>query len=564
MPSNPDPENIGKGRGRFPVVGIGASAGGLEACLEFLAALPPRTGMAFVLVQHLEPHHESHLPEILARATKMPVIHAQDGFRVESDHMYVVPPNVTLTIKDGTLRLSPRPEGTSQYHPIDQFFFSLAEDQGSCAIGVVLSGSSSDGAQGLRAIKCASGTTFSQTEESAKCGGMPHSAIATGAVDFILAPRSIGVEIARMSTHPYLFVTGEATDDAADFEHNPDDVQKILGRLRSATRVDFTKYKQNTIRRRIARRMLVNDVASLRDYIAHLDGHPAEIQDLYRDILISVTQFFREPAMFRALARIESELLKKRNRNAPFRIWSAGCASGEEAYSLAIALVEIIEAAGLSIPIQLFGTDISENAIDRARAAVYPELIQQEVSPERLNRFFTRVETGYRISKRIRESCIFARHDLIRDPPFSQLDLVGCRNLLIYLGTEAQQRVLPALHYSLKPDGLLILGSAESIGNRSDLFAVVDNENKIFSRKPSASRFTMTMPDPKGFENFTADRKLNGKPAAPTLAQIEVRATRLLRDLYAPPGVTINDSMQIVHFHGQTSLYLEPPSGEAS
>jgi two-component system CheB/CheR fusion protein len=549
---------------RFPVVGIGASAGGLEACIELLTSLPGRTGMAFVVVQHLEPHHESHLPEILARSTTMEVLQARDGTPLEADHLYVVPPNVVLTIQDSTLHLAPRSDGANQYFPIDQFFFSLADDQGTRAIGVILSGGSSDGALGLRAIKCASGTTFSQTEESAKYGGMPHSAIATGAVDFILTPRSIAGELARISAHPYLTDASTGFDEGAGIAQDDENFQKILLRLRAATRVDFTQYKQNTIRRRIARRMLVHNVETVREYVAHLDAHPEELNDLYRDILISVTQFFREPAMFTALSGILTGVLQKRDRNAPFRIWCAGCATGEEAYSLAIAITEIMETAGLSTPIQLFGTDISDSAIDRARAAIYPEQVQEEVSEERLSRFFTRVERGYRISSSIRECCIFARHDLIRDPPFSQLDLVSCRNVLIYLGGVAQQRVLPSLHYSLKPAGLLILGSAESIGTRADLFEVVDNDNKIFSRKLSSSRFTMTLPDPKNFETFVAERKAQEMPIATALAHVESRAGRILRDLYAPPGVTINDAMQIVHFHGQTSLYLEPPPGEAS
>ena len=414
---------------RFPIAGIGASAGGLEACLAFLAALPSKTGMAFVLVQHLEPTYESHLPEILSRGTAMPVIQASEGVRVEQDHLYVIPPNVMLVIKDGVLHLSPRGESSTPHYPIDQFFHSLADDQGSYAIGVILSGSSSDGAQGLRSIKCAPGTTFCQDEESAKYGGMPHSAIATGAVDFILPPVAIAAELARISAHPYLVnqdlasqaIAADRSDTAEDGlagDQNREDIRKILSMLRKASGVDFSQYKGNTIRRRIARRMLVNNCTSLSEYGAYLDRDSSEINDLYRDILISVTQFFREPDTFAALARLEAKYLQNRDRNPPFRIWAAGCATGEEAYSLAIAVAEVIEAAGLAIPIQLFGTDISEIAIDRARAGDYPDSIQADVSPERLSRFFTKTETGYRISKQIRESCIFARHDLDQGSAF--------------------------------------------------------------------------------------------------------------------------------------------------
>jgi two-component system CheB/CheR fusion protein len=558
-------------KGRFPIAGIGASAGGLEATIELLKGLPPRTGIAFILVQHLDAHHESHLPEILSRATAMPVRQVEEGVRVEPDHVYVVPPNAELGIHDGTLHLSPRSESAQQYYPIDHFFFALAEDQGTYSIGVILSGSASDGAQGLRAIKCAAGTTFCQSEESAKYGSMPHSAIATGAVDFILPAHAIGEVLARISRYPLLADPESLSAPMEDSEDSDrvtaddaENYQKVLSLLRSATHVDFAQYKPNTIRRRIGRQMLVHSFESLRDYAAYLERHPPAVSDLYRDLLISVTQFFREPTMFSSLARIVSESLPKRDRNTPFRLWVAGCATGEEAYSLAILTTEAMEAAGLTIPVQLFGTDISEMAIDRARAGVYPESIEKEVSPGRLSRFFTRTETGYRISKTIRECCIFARHDLVRDPPFSQLDLVSCRNVLIYLGVPAQQRILAALHYCLRPDGLLILGSAESVGNRTDLFEAQDYESKIYSKKFSSNRFTMTMADPKGFASVPPVPKVSETAARPTLAQIEVRATRILRDLYAPPGVTINDSMHIVHFHGQTSSYLQPPSGEAS
>jgi two-component system, chemotaxis family, CheB/CheR fusion protein len=548
----------------FSIVGIGGSAGGLEACIEFLSALPTTTGMAFILVQHLEPNHQSHLPEILSRATKMPVVHAEEDLRVQPEHLYVIPPNTVLTIKDGALHLAPRSESSSQYYPIDQFFFSLAEDVGPRAIGVILSGASSDGSQGLRAIKCAAGTTFCQSEKSAKYTVMPRSASATSAVDFILPPRSIAAEVARISRHPYLSDLTENFDSEADLQNSEEEVGKILWLLRGASKVDFTQYKQNTIRRRIARRMLVHNLATPREYLDFLNQRPEELAELFRDILISVTQFFREPDAYDALARIESALIGQRDRNAPFRIWSAGCATGEESYSLAIAITEVIEAAGLDTPIQLFGTDISEGAIDRARSAIYPESILREVTPERLNRFFTRVESGYRIAHAIRESCIFARHDLTRDPPFSQLDLVSCRNVLIYFGSAAQQRVLPSLHYSLKPEGLLFLGSAESIGPHSDLFEGIDDQNKIFSRKGTSSNYSVTLPDPRAFKDPAPERTPNGQSAAASLAGVESRATRMLRDQYAPPGVTINDSMTIVHFHGPTSLFLEPPTGEAS
>lgn len=547
----------------FPVVGIGASAGGLEAFLDLFSALPPDTGMAFILVQHLEPHHASQMSAILSRSTKMPVVEASDGLRIQPNRVYVIPPNAAMTIKDRTLRLSPRTESNHPHHPIDIFFRSLAEDQGGGAIGIVLSGTGSDGAHGLQMIKCAAGTTIAQ-DESAKFEGMPQSAAATSTLDFVLPPKEIAAELVRISAHPFAAGGVEPPERAPTFEHGERNMQVILDRLRRATKVDFSEYKQNTVRRRIARRMLVHNVTTLEDYVSVLENKPSEIDDLYRDLLISVTSFFREPGTFQALPALISNLLKIRKRESPYRVWVAGCATGEEAYSLAIVIAETIEAAGLTTPIQLFGTDISEASIDHARKAVYPDLIEREISPLRLRKFFTRVDSGYRVVKSIRDRCIFARHDLVRDPPFSQLDLASCRNVLIYLGPAAQQRALPALHYSLKPDGLLILGGAETIGTRSDLFDVVDSENKIFSKKLNPRRFAMTMPDPVGLEPLAVDQKAKDLAAAPTIIEIEICATKILRDLFAPPGVIVDDSMQILHFHGHTSAYLQPPAGEAS
>ena len=401
----------------FPVVGIGASAGGLDAASELLEALPPGLGMAFVLVQHLEPHHESELASILSRFTKMPVRQVHDGAKVEPDHLYVIPPNTVMTLESGILRLTPRNLSAKPHLPIDSFFVSLAEDQGSNAIAVVLSGGASDGAQGIRAVKTRDGITFCQDEKSAKFGGMPHSAAATGAVDFVLPPKEIAAELVRIRSHPYISPV-ERSDGGLGFGDG--DLRKIFQMLRAASKVDFSNYKQSTIRRRIGRRMLVHQMTSLAEYAEFLQKNPADIVDLYRDILICVTSFFREPSTFEALARAVSEALSRRPPDDPFRIWVAGCATGEEAYSIAIAALERIDAANLRTPIQVFGTDIGEIAIDRARAGIYSQQIESELTPDRLHRFFTRIDAGYRISQAIRDQCVFARHDLTADPPFSK------------------------------------------------------------------------------------------------------------------------------------------------
>ncbi|HEY4360015.1 MAG TPA: chemotaxis protein CheB [Bryobacteraceae bacterium] len=543
---------------QFHIVGIGASAGGLEALIELFEALDNDTGMAFVVVQHLEPRSESHLAEILTRSTKMPVVQAHEGEQVEPDHVYVIPPNTVMIIEKGALHLAPRPESPRPHYPIDAFLESLANDHASGAIGLILSGSASDGAQGIRLIKIHGGTTFAQDERSAKYGGMPHSAIATGAVDFVLPPAQIAEELRRIDSHPYLTAPLQRLDEPLGEAEEDHELLQILDRLKSATRVDFSNYKVSTIRRRLGRRMVVHHLNHLREYLEFLDSHPGEIHELYRDILICVTSFFREPEMFESLAKVVRDYLVDRGTDEPFRIWTPGCATGEEAYSLAMIANEVIQQARSECPVQVFGTDISDTAIDRARAGVYNEKTTTDVSPERLQRFFTLTDSGYRINQAIRDCCVFAKHDLTSDPPFSQMDLVSCRNVFIYLSSALQQRVLPALHYSLKPSGLLILGSAETVGNRSDLFGIVDQDRRIYVKRqvPSHVSFDLTAPLREKSPGSTAAMPRPMMPA-PTLMDLEARAARILRDLYAPAGVLINGDMQILHFHGHTGFYLE-------
>jgi two-component system, chemotaxis family, CheB/CheR fusion protein len=547
---------------QFYVVGIGASAGGLEALRELLHALPPHTGMAFVIVQHLEPTYESQLAEILSRSTPIPVIQTAEGQAVQPDHVFVIPPNTVMIVKQRVLHLAPRSESLTPHNPIDIFFESLAADQGPRAVGVVLSGAASDGAQGIRIIKRNLGITFSQDEESARYGGMPHSAIATGAVDLVLPPAGIAAELAKLASRAYAPPSEQPPEEPLFPEEANGDFQKVLDLLRSATKVDFGQYKQSTIRRRIGRRLFVHNFSALHEYVDFLATHPAEIDALYRDVLINVTSFFREPEMFRALTTAISQCLQNRTGDQPFRVWVPGCATGEEAYSLAITVFEVLQASGRGAAIQVFGTDISDSAIDAARAGVYPETIQADIPPERLRRYFSRVDSGFRIDQQIREKCVFAKHDLTGDPAFSQMDLVSCRNVFIYLNAALQQRLLPALHYSLKPEGLLVLGSAETVGSRSDLFGVVDNENRIFSKKPVLSQLAM---EPKPSD--PAERTPNTWPPKQnlirTVMDLEGRAARILRDLFAPAGVLINSALQVLHTHGQTESYLEQVPGSS-
>ncbi len=542
----------------FPIVGIGGSAGALEAFTRLLQALPNNTDMAFVIVQHLDPHHSSHLPEILAKSTSMPVRNVEDGLSIQPNEVYVIPPNATMILEDGVLRLSPRTTGL--HLPVDAFFSSLARVQGGRAIGVILSGNASDGSQGVRAIKEECGITFAQDEESAQHIGMPRSAIATGGIDYVLPPADIARELARLSGHPYVRPQPQKPQ-AEILPAGNGELTKIFQILRSRTQVDFTHYKANTVRRRIGRRMIVKRSAALQEYIQVLEKDPVEARELYRDLLISVTNFFRDPAVFDALKLIIKDTLATRKSSEPFRVWVPGCASGEEVYSLAICLKELIQGLELNVPLQLFGTDISDLALERARAATYADSIDQDVSPERLRQFFNRVDRGFQVSKSIRESCIFARQDVINDPPFGHMDLISCRNLLIYLDSTLQRKILPVFHYSLNEKGLLMLGSAESIGEASDLFSAVDKQNRIYTRKAAPLRLTMMLTP-----HLSASAEFEIPKVHATLHGLDLqkKADLVLQSKYSPPAVVIDGDYQILHFRGQTGFYLEPTPGQAT
>jgi two-component system CheB/CheR fusion protein len=557
--SSGDETDISPPRGHeFPIVGIGGSAGGLEAFTKLLQALPNDTDMAFVIVQHLDPHHQSHLPEILAKTSSMPVRNVEDGMAVQPNNVFVIPPNATMVLEDGVLRLAPRASGL--HLPVDAFFQSLARVQGGRAIGVVLSGNASDGSQGVKAIKEECGITFAQDEASAQHIGMPRCAIATGAIDYILAPADIARELVNLSGHPY--VRPQPTEPKAEvLPAGNGELAKIFQILRSRTRVDFSHYKVNTIRRRIGRRMIIKRSGSLQDYLQLIEKDAFEVRELYRDLLISVTSFFRDGAVFSALTRQLKDALASRKSTDPFRVWVPGCASGEEVYSLAICLTELIEELGLDTPLQLFGTDISDLALERARAATYHDSIEQDVSPERLRRFFNRVDRGFQVVKAIRESCIFARQDVINDPPFGHMDLISCRNLLIYFDTTLQRKILPIFHYALNDTGLLLLGSAESIVEASDLFSVVDKPNRIYTRKPALMRLTMSL---RPQSSAAVDFEIPKGPTTMHGLDLQKKADLVLQSKYSPPAVVIDGDFQILHFRGQTGFYLEPTPGHAT
>jgi two-component system, chemotaxis family, CheB/CheR fusion protein len=556
-------------KGAFPIVGIGASAGGIEAFTQTLEHLPSDTGMAFVFIQHLHPDYESALTEILGRQTTMPVVEAKDDMAVRPNHVYVIPPDAYLGIFGGMLLLLPRPHGHERRLPIDQFFRYLAEDHRTRAIGIVLSGTGSDGVLGLKAIKAEGGITFAQDEASAKYDGMPRSAVASGAVDFVLSPSGIAAELARIARHPYIVEehaggTPELLSDAAE------SLDKIFMLMRRHSGHDFTYYKHTTIRRRIRRRMLLHKLDRMEDYVRFAQEHPAELDDLFQDILINVTSFFRDPEAFEVLReKVFPTIVPDPPPAHPVRIWVPGCSTGEEAYSVAIAFLEYLGEHGATTPTQVFATDIDEVAIARARTGIYPENIAQDVSTERLRRFFVKVEGGYQVCKSIRDMCVFAVQDVTRDPPFSRMDFISCRNLLIYLGPVLQKRVMRVFHYALNPHGFLLLGTAESIGEHSELFRVVDAKEKVYAKKsivsPVLLDLSTALEAPSPAQSRDPGRRLTGR-RQPVAGPFDVQreADRVLMSSYVPPAVVINDNMEILLFRGRSGAYLEPASGEAS
>src|SRR5438309_3522046 len=543
-------------RASFPIVGVGASAGGLEAFTQLLKALPSRTGVAYVLVQHLDPTHESALTELLTKTTEMPVREVTDATLVEPNHVYVIPPNVDMVISQGILRLTPRTETCGHHMPIDRFLSSLAEDKGSNAIGVILSGTASDGTLGLATIKAEGGITLAQDEKSAKFDGMPQSAIAAGCVDLVLPPDGIAEELARICEHPY--VAHSPSSKIAELIPDSDPhLKNILLSLRMANKIDFSDYKPANIKRRILRRMTLHKIEKVKEYAHFLQRHPAEVEALCEDILIHVTSFFRDPGAFEALkTEVFPTILKHRSAEEPIRIWVPGCSTGEEVYSHAVSLLEFLGDRRGNIPIQLFGTDLSQAGIEKARAGIYPESIAADVSPERLPRFFAKVEGGYRIAKTIRDMCVYARQNLVQDPPFSRIDVISCRNVLIYLGPVLQNRIMPIFHYALKPRGFLMLGGSEGIvGTASDLFELMDRKHKIYCRKSTPSGLHFDFAASQYPTHLASDKQTQKREGVVQLLDLRKEADRILLTKYAPVAVVINDDMEVLESRGHVGLY---------
>ncbi len=547
----------------FPIVGIGASAGGLEAFTQLLSHLPNNPGMALVFVQHLAPQHESALSELLGRATRTIVTEVKDDMAVERDRIYVIPPNTNMAIQKGHLRLVPRTPD-QRHLPIDYFLRSLAEELGGRAIGVILSGTASDGTLGLKAIKTEGGITFAQDARSARYADMPRNAVAAGCVDFVLSPEGIARELVRIAHHPYLLEPRPFEEGGEMPAEGEEHLRRIFTLLRSASGVDFTHYKHTTIKRRIKRRMVLLKLQSFRDYVSYLEEHRAELDALYQDILIHVTGFFRDPVVFEALkTKVFPVLMQDRRPGAPIRIWVPGCSTGEEAYSIAICLMEYLGDTAGTQEIQIFATDISDAALERARAGLYMENIAAEVSPERLRRFFIKTPNGYQIIKSMRDKFVFARQDVSKDPPFSRLDLISCRNLLIYLGAFLQKHIIPVFHYALRPTGFLLLGSSETIGAFADHFTLLDKKNKIYAKRATTLRLPLEF---SGMSEYDAGRiARKGVYEEPTPGfDMQKEADRILLSRFAPAGVIVNSDYEIVQFRGRTGPFLEPTPGQAS
>jgi two-component system CheB/CheR fusion protein len=565
----------------FPIVGVGASAGGLEAFTQLLKHLPVDTGMGFVLVQYLDPAHESALASILGKATLMPVREVSNDMRIQPNHVYVIPPNANLTVADGVLKLQPRSQNRGARRSIDFFFESLAAQQREQAIGVILSGTATDGTLGLEAIKAEGGIAFAQ-DASAKCDSMPHSAVVAGCVDFVLSPEKIAKELARIAKHPYIAGTSlgngpphsrsSRPQAEANAKQNPSisaaeiDFRGILLLLRNHRGVDFSLYKPKTIQRRVSRRMVLNKQNDLGRYAGFLKGNAIELDALYSDMLISVTGFFRNSEAFESLKRkVFPELLQQeRRRDEPVRAWVLGCSTGQEAYSIAMAFAEFCEPRESAPRLQIFATDLNEAVLNKARAGFYTKSLVADMSPDRLRRFFVEEQGGYRITKSLREGVIFARQNVLSDPPFSRMDLISCRNLLIYIEPKFQKKIMPAFHYALKPKGFLFLGASESIGSFSELFEPIDKKQKIFLKS--------NVPTPRSHRPVSKTPSV-AKEESPALRAPQIldagsnaqrEADRLALTLFAPPGVLINADFQILQFRGPTGTFLQPPTGKPS
>ncbi|HEY4207482.1 MAG TPA: CheR family methyltransferase [Puia sp.] len=548
------------GNNACPVVAIGASAGGLEALIQLVQNLSSDTGAAYVILQHLSPDHDSSLAELLAKKSLLMVQQVQEGMPVEPDRLYVMQPGTNLTIADNKFSVTPISKG-HRANSIDHFLAALAPSHQGRAIAVILSGTATDGSEGIRAIKSEGGITFAQ-DHTARFQGMPRHAIDSGFVDFVLPPDKIATELKAILKGVY-----QNDNQIENIETNEESLRKIHVILLHKHDVDFTLYKQTTIVRRIIRRMSLNRLTSLEQYIRLLRENSAEVDLLYKDLLINVTSFFREPTLYTSLSKkIFPTLLKGRRFNDPIRIWIPACATGEEPYSIAICLFEYLKDKAMSTPLQIFATDLSEPAIAKARSGIYNQNSLMNVSPQRMRKFFVKIDGNYQIIKPIRDVCIFATHNLLKDPPFSRMDIISCQNVLIYMEHAAQKKIMQAFHYALRPSKYLLLGKSETIGSSTDLFDQIDKDLRIYIRKsaPANMQFNFSvrnnylLPDGDG-----QDEKMPPEQQVKEI-DIEKEAEKAMLSMYMPSSVLVNKDLHIMRFYGSTFPYLQPASGKAS
>ena len=546
----------------FPIVGIGASAGGLAAVEQFLAAMPAEAaqGMALVLVQHLDPDHKSLLLDLVRKCTDIEVAWAVDGAQVLPGRAYIMPPNTEMALSGGRLVLTDPALPRGLRLPINHFFRALAGDQGERAVCIVLSGTGSDGTLGVRAVKGEGGMAIAQAPETADYDGMPRSAIGTGLIDFVLPPSEMPAQVLEYARRAF----GHAPQAAgAAAPGAPDPLPQVLNVLYERCGHDFSHYKRNTLRRRVERRMAVTKIDLMQDYVTLLRDDALEVETLFRELLIGVTQFFRDAPAFEALAaEALSRLVRAHDPGDPVRVWVPGCSTGEEAYSIAMLLQEQAGSLRRNVPAQVFASDIDADAIERARTASYPDSISADVSPERLARFFVQDGSAYVVAKSLRDSLVFAKQDVTRDPPFSRVDLISCRNLLIYMDGDLHQQLMPLFHYALNADGYLLLGSSETVGASTDLFATVDKKWKLFQRRatvtPRRLLPTSTMPPARTAAPRPPLR------AVPPQVGLRLATEGMLLLKHAPAAVLVGADGDVLYIHGHTGRYLEPAPGDPS